>query len=276
MTPAALPVPNPAISVIVPFFDSAEHIEGCVASLRAQRLGDDTFEILLVDNGSRDASRSIVERASAADERIQLLREDQPGAYAARNLAISRARAPICAFTDADCRAHEGWLEAIQRAMAPREVGAVVGRCSYPPTASLALRLMGAYENAKTEFVLTRCPPAYRFVYANNLAVRTSLFREIGPFRTWRRAGDTELIHRMAHERPELEVHYAPDMHVTHHEFLSARHRFARLRVYTGTNARIEGFRELGVRRRLAVLAFLARTILRRDRSPSTTSSRTR
>ena len=62
-------------------------------------------------------------------------------------------------------------------AMLDPTVGILIGHCRYPAGASLALRLLGAYENAKADYVVTRCAPACHFAYANNMAVRSSRVR---------------------------------------------------------------------------------------------------
>ncbi len=109
--------------------------------------------------------------------------------------------------------------------------------------------MLGAYENAKADYVVHHCAPAYRFAYANNMAVRTSVFEELGLFREWQRAADSELVHRLASERPDLRLVYRPSMRVTHLEFLRVRDRVRRLSLYTETNSRISTFRELRIRR---------------------------
>ncbi|MCG8462364.1 MAG: glycosyltransferase family 2 protein [Holophagales bacterium] len=248
----------PSVSVIVPFFDSERHIEACLKSLLAQEDGSGPAQLIFVDNGSCDGSRPIVERYPE----VELLHEATPGAYAARNTGLRAVRAPIVAFTDADCTADPGWLRAIREALEDPEVAVLLGHCRYPRGASLTLRLVGAYENAKAEYVLRHLPSPYHFAYANNMAVRTSVFAELGPFREWKRAGDTELLHRLATHHPHLRVAFEPSMRIEHHEFRSARKRAGRLSLYTRTNAKIESFRELGLRHRLGVLGHLLRSFL--------------
>ena len=243
------------VSVIVPFRDSERHLAACLESLAGQEGVDGGYEVLSVDNGSSDGSAAIAARFPG----VTLLEEATPGAYAARNSAIRRARAPILAFTDADCAVAGDWLASIVQGMGDPATAVLLGRMRYPDRASLPLRALAAWENAKTAYVLERCPPAHRFAYANNMAVRASVFDEIGPFREWRRAADSELVHRLAQRRPDLEVRYLPSMRVTHLEFLRARDRARRLSLYTRTNARIETFRELGSARRLGVLGHLLR-----------------
>lgn len=246
---------TPTISVVVPFFGSQDHIEDCVRALLTARdaLGEPA-ELLFVDNASPDGSADLVRRALRGVDHATILREETPGAYAARNAALRVARSPLVAFTDADCAVGEGWLRAVRdRFAAESDLGVLLGEVRYPPAASRTLRFLGAYENAKTRHVLS-LPPAHHFGYANNMAVRASVFREIGLFRTWRRAGDTELVHRLAARRPDLRTAYEPSMRVVHLEFRSARHRARRLSLYTETNAKIPSFRELSLRQRLGIL----------------------
>jgi hypothetical protein len=86
------------------------------------------------------------------------------------------------------------------------------------------------------------------------MAVRADLFDRLGPFRDWKRAGDSEFAQRVSRECPELSFDFEPRMRVTHHEFLHARDRLRRMRLYTRTNAQIEGFAELSLIQRLGVL----------------------
>lgn len=247
----------PAVSVVVPFFSSEQHIEACIESLLGQRNVEGSYEIILINNRSTDASASIAKRYSS----ITLLEEDKPGAYAARNTGIRRARAPLVAFTDADCAADPDWLRSIQDRMRDEAIAVLVGHLRYPDNASPTLALIGAYENAKAAYVIGRCDAAYHFAYSNNMAVRASVFEELGPFKEWKRAADSELVQRLAQLRPDLRLAYCPSMRVTHLEFVRGRLRAKRLRLYARTNSKIETFRELGVAQRAGVLMALLRGV---------------
>lgn len=249
---------SPAISVVVPFFASEEHLEECLVSLlRAAEALDEPVELIFVDNVSPDGSAALIqhylERDAEVQAEVRLLREETPGAYPARNAALRVAGASVIAFTDADCAVDPGWLASIREGMEDPEVGVLLGDVRYPPNASWALRRLAAYENAKTRYVL-ELPSSYHFAYANNMAVRASVFDEIGYFEEWQRAGDTEWVHRLAAQRPDLRVAFEPTMSVTHLEFRSARRRARRLSLYTTTNSKIPSFRELSTRQRLALL----------------------
>lgn len=249
---------RPAISVVVPFFQSERHIRACIESLLHQVGVQGELEIIFVDNGSTDQSAAIV----ASYQRLTLLRETAPGAYAARNTGIGTAAAPIIAFTDADCVVDPDWARAIQDGLRSPSTAVLIGHCRYPSNASVALRLLGVYENAKADYV-TRCGgPTRRYAYANNMAVRASVFEQVGPFKTWARAGDSELLHRLASERSDLRVVYSEAVRVTHLEFVSARARARRLALYSHTNSQIATFEELDVRHRLGIAAHLLRRLL--------------
>lgn len=241
---------TPDVSVVVPFFNSERHLAACIESLLGQDDAGGPYEIILIDNRSTDGSAAIAARYRD----LTLLEEPTPGAYAARNAGIRRARAPLIAFTDADCVVDGDWLRSIRDGMRDPAIGILLGHCRYPASASLALRLLGAYENAKAEYVIGHCEAAHHFGYANNMAVRTSVFDKLGPFKEWQRAADSELVHRLASQRPDLRLAYRPSMRVTHMEFLNARQRARRLSLYTKTNSKIGTFRELGVAQRVGLL----------------------
>ena len=246
---------QPRVSVVVPFHNSESRLAACIESLLGQRDPGAPYEVILVDNGSSDASASVAARFSD----VVVLEEPAPGAYAARNTGIRRARAPLIAFTDADCIVAPDWLRSILDGLQDPATAILLGHCSYPANASWALRVLGAYENAKTEYVISRCPAAHHFGYTNNMAVRARVFEEIGLFLHWQRAADSELLHRLASRRPDLRPVFSRSMKVTHMEFLRARDRARRLSLYTKTNSRIETFRELSIAQRAALLLFLVR-----------------
>ena len=249
---------RPCVSVVVPFYNSERTLAACIESLLAQENVGDDYEILLIDNRSEDTSATIAGNYSG----VTVLTESTPGAYAARNTGIREAAAPVIAMTDADCVVDPDWLRSILDGLRDPQTAVLVGHCRYPASSSLTLRLLGAYENAKTEYVIDHCDPAHHFAYCNNMAVRASVFTELGLFEEWQRAADSELVHRLAARRPDLKLAYEPAMRITHLEFVRARERARRLRLYTTTNSQIADFSELGVRQRLGVLRHLVQTSL--------------
>ncbi len=103
------------VSVVMPLFNAAATVE---ASLRsALDSGLSALEVIVVDDGSQDASAQIVR--DIADPRITLLQRATPsgGAARPRNLAIAHARAPYIAFLDADDLLKPGKLKSAADAL---------------------------------------------------------------------------------------------------------------------------------------------------------------
>jgi glycosyltransferase involved in cell wall biosynthesis len=99
----------PRVSVLLPVRDAAATLPACLASLGAQTLAD--HEVVAVDDGSRDGSGALLERAARADPRLRLVRAGGPGLVAALNAAAAAARGPLLARLDADDVAHPERLE---------------------------------------------------------------------------------------------------------------------------------------------------------------------
>ncbi len=92
------------VSVLLPVRDAAPWLASSLASLARQTLRD--HEVIAVDDGSRDGSAEILERAARADPRLVVRRTGRCGLPSALNLALSLARAPWVARHDADDVSH--------------------------------------------------------------------------------------------------------------------------------------------------------------------------
>jgi glycosyltransferase involved in cell wall biosynthesis len=94
--------------------DRARRLDVLLSSLHEQTLSPDEFEVITVDDGSSDATPEVLARhAAAGDFALTVVRlERSLGPAGARNAGWRRARAPLVAFTDDDCVATPGWLEA--------------------------------------------------------------------------------------------------------------------------------------------------------------------
>lgn len=91
----------PRFSIVIPCFNASLTLRDTLDSLRAQSFAD--FEIICVDDGSTDATRTLIRLAQIEDPRIRLARNRAKGPSEARNLgALHLARGEIIAFCDAD------------------------------------------------------------------------------------------------------------------------------------------------------------------------------
>lgn len=88
------------ISVIVPVYNGEAYIEECVESILNQTYP--TFEVILVNDGSRDASGEICEALQKKDGRIRVYHQENQGAAVARNFGLKQSQGEVISFVDAD------------------------------------------------------------------------------------------------------------------------------------------------------------------------------
>ncbi len=93
------------VSIVVPVYNGALYIERCIDSIRKQTYKN--IEIIIVDDGSEDASFDLCEKQRKLDERISLIRQENKGVVSARKKGVSNARGEYVLFVDAD-----DWIEA--------------------------------------------------------------------------------------------------------------------------------------------------------------------
>ncbi|MDE2412770.1 MAG: glycosyltransferase [Sphingomonadales bacterium] len=91
---------HPVLSVAMSVFNGERFLESAIHSVLAQTFTD--FEFLILDDGSRDGSRAIIEAAAARDSRIRPILRENRGLIASLNQLLAEARAPLVARMDAD------------------------------------------------------------------------------------------------------------------------------------------------------------------------------
>jgi glycosyltransferase involved in cell wall biosynthesis len=127
-TLSALGERGPLISVVIPARNAAATIARTLDALADQDL-DDNYEVIVVDNGSDDATAAIAERARGP---VTVIREARQRPGAGRNRGVGVATAAAIAFTDADCVPDRGWLRAGLEAL--RDADLVQGAVVADPT----------------------------------------------------------------------------------------------------------------------------------------------
>jgi len=94
-------VPSPKVAVVIACQNMAEYLPQCLDGICAQTLQE--WEALIVDDGSTDGSREILQQYAQRDKRFRLFFFDKSeGPYVRRNFAIQHARAPFISIQDAD------------------------------------------------------------------------------------------------------------------------------------------------------------------------------
>lgn len=119
---------KPAVSIIMPAYNAEKYIEKAICSVQRQTMAD--WELIVVDDNSKDATAQIIHRLSAADDRIvPAFNHTNRGAASCRNSAMDMHRGEYIAFLDADDMWHPEKLDC-QLAEAAKTKADIVC-CSY-------------------------------------------------------------------------------------------------------------------------------------------------
>ena len=94
----------PKISVIVPVYNVEKYLNRCVNSILAQTFDD--FEIILIDDGSKDSSPEICDDLAKKNDKIKVFHKENGGQSSARNMGLSAAQGEYISFVDSD-----DWIE---------------------------------------------------------------------------------------------------------------------------------------------------------------------
>lgn len=162
------------VSVVVPARDAATTIGRCLDALAAQTCPADRRELIVVDDGSVDATRELA-RASGAC----VLAQPTRGPAAARNLGARRARGDLLLFTDADCAPEPTWIERMVAPFADPSVVATKGAYRTEQTALAARFAQAEYEDKYRRMARF---PTIDFVDTYAAAYRRDRFLDAGGF----------------------------------------------------------------------------------------------
>ena len=110
-----------SVSVIVPVYNGERTIAKCLDSLVQQEYPASLLDIIVVENGSTDRTREIVEKYP-----VKQVQCERKGPAFARNFGVKVSQAKIIAFTDADCIADPHWLSEL---IIPYEADETIGGC---------------------------------------------------------------------------------------------------------------------------------------------------
>ncbi len=116
---------NPLVSVVLPVYNGEQYLERTLDALERQTMPD--FEVLMVDDGSTDASASIMRRREEKDGRFRMLTRPNGGLSAARNTGIEASRGEWLYFIDADDTLHPDALKCLVEEAVRKEVPVMIG-----------------------------------------------------------------------------------------------------------------------------------------------------
>ena len=109
---------NPLISVVIPLYNVEDYLEQCLSSVLSQTY--DPFEVICIDDGSTDATGSLLDAIADSDNRIKVHHSQNAGLSEARNKGADLAQGTYVTFVDADDFVSPYYLSALSEAMEGR------------------------------------------------------------------------------------------------------------------------------------------------------------
>ena len=104
---------HPILSIIIPLYNCEKYIKQCLNSILAQGFEMADFEVIIVDDGSKDNSYTIVSEYAKNHDNIHVVKQENQGVACARNNAIEKAKGDYITFVDADDMLVSGSLKSL-------------------------------------------------------------------------------------------------------------------------------------------------------------------
>ena len=101
------------LSIIIPIYNGEKYIESCLKQILKRK--EENFEVILLNDGSKDSTDTICTQYSKKDKRIKYIKKDNSGVSDTRNYGISIATGQWIMFVDCDDELDNEWYEIISK-----------------------------------------------------------------------------------------------------------------------------------------------------------------
>ncbi len=224
---------NSRVSIVIPAYNSAVSLRETIKALLCQNYPGEK-EIIVVDDGSTDATREVVK----GFPQVQYFYQDNAGPATARNRGWKISTGEVVFFTDADCEPKETWIKTMLGYLAETKVAVVSGSYGIKNNDSLLARCIYREIIFRHRTLMPDYPKSFG---SYNFCVRRNVMMEVGGFdETYRSASgeDNDLSYRIF--KAGYAIRFAKKVEVNHvfPENLvlylreQARHGFWRAKMY--------------------------------------------
>ena len=215
------------VSVIIPAYNCEKTIGQCLKALAQQSYPSDSYEVIVVDDGSADNTAAVVK-----DYPVRYFHQNNQGPAAARNTGARRASGKIILFTDADCVPDADWISRMAKSFDPPEIMAVKGAYR-----TLQKPIVARFAQIEFEerFEMLKKAESIDMVDTYSAGFRRDVFIDMGGFDTSFPVAnneDTELTYRMAAKNYKMV--FNPNAIVYHLNHPDSIFRYARLKFWRG------------------------------------------
>ena len=249
-------------SVIVPTYNRLGEIREILGSLETQLLPKEKFEVIIVDDGSTDATEDyILEMIKKESLNLSFYKQDHKGPGPARNTGMEKAKGEYYIFVDSDCIAHENWLKAYDDTITEP----VAGFGGPDKTRSDFSPLQKSIDYSMTSFITTggirgssKKKISKYYPRSFNMGVHAEVYEKIGGFGTLRHGQDIEFTHRIRSQGETVKVLDA----IVYHKRRTSLWRFFK-QVYNWGVARINLYKiDKGMLEFIHFFPFLATSVM--------------
>jgi GT2 family glycosyltransferase len=173
----------PKVSVIVCSYNGGQTLEACLRSLKKLNYPD--YEVVLVDDGSKDNTKEIVSHHPW----VKTIHQPNMGLSVARNVGAAHASGEILAYTDSDCMADPDWLYYLVGTLLSGDYAGVGGPNISPPAQNWHQACVAAAPGGPSHVLLTDVVAEH--IPGCNMAFHRWAFDKVGGFDPeYRKAGD--------------------------------------------------------------------------------------
>jgi glucosyl-dolichyl phosphate glucuronosyltransferase len=116
------------LSIIIPTRNRAQELARALRSIAGQSLNPRRFELVVVDNGSTDGTKTVVEEFRAAFPNLLYIYDGRPGLHVGRNRGLFASHADVLVYGDDDIEAQPSWLDAVAEAFKNGKTALVGGK----------------------------------------------------------------------------------------------------------------------------------------------------
>lgn len=222
------------VSVVIPTYNRAAKLRQALRSLAAQSAALETFEVVVVEDGSTDTTSAVVEQLRPElpeSMAVRYIAAPHRGPSATRNTGIEQAAAPVILFMDDDCEADQAFV-ATHAAETTAPGTATIGRVVWHPDLTVTPFMDLVTRGAQFNFGAITDPNAvpFSYFYTSNVSVTRADLDAVGGFdeELPLYGEDTELGYRLQHRG--VRMRYRPRAVVYHHQPLKLRSYLLRQR----------------------------------------------
>lgn len=238
------------ITVAIPTYNRAALLRQSLAGVTRQDFPAERYEVLVIDNNSRDATAAVVAEFAGTDPDVRHVLEPKQGLDHARNRALAEARGEIVVFADDDILVDSDWLRQLTAPLLAdwgQKIGAIGGEVV--PVFPDGLPAWVAEWHAPLAFRADAGPlPSHQTPMGANLAFPRRVFTRVSTFavtldragRNYFSGGDADMIRRV--RAVGLEVWFAPAARVRHQMPASrTTFRYAARHAFDSARSRVAG-----------------------------------